>query len=180
MRLFINILNVLYSCVSWKAQLLQRPGYRLNGWGTSVWFPVGARDSSLLHRIQTSSGAHQTAYLMGTGGSFAGGKVLTTHLHLVPRLRMWHMAVIMRSQKPNRWSLLWSTHSDSRLTSAWPSMESPSGCVVEEQYCRSGLPGDLDCETSYLRESWLSQYSICLQERFTSIIIFIFIANYMQ
>lgn len=56
-----------------------------------------------------------------------------------------------------------------RLTSAWPSMESPSGCVVEEQYCRSGLPGDLDCETSYLRESWLSQYSICMRERFISI-----------
>jgi len=44
-------------------------------------------------------------------------------------------------------------------------MESPSGCVVEEQYCRSGLPGDLDCETSYRRESWLSQYSICWQNK---------------
>jgi hypothetical protein len=79
-------------------------------------------------------------------------------------------ALKLHSQLPN-----WNLTSDSlmihtlRLTSAWPSMESPSGCVVEEQYCRSGLPGDLDCETSYLRESWLSQYSICMQKRLISI-----------
>jgi len=67
-----------------------------------------------------------------------------------------------------------------RLTSVWPSMESPSGCVVEEQYCRSGLPGDLDCETSYRRDSWLSQYSICWQDRVLSIILIIFMTNYTE
>jgi hypothetical protein len=42
-------------------------------------------DCSLLHVIQTSSGAHPASYPMGTGGCFHGGKAargmkLTTHL----------------------------------------------------------------------------------------------------
>jgi hypothetical protein len=32
------------------------------------------QDSSLLHSIQTGSGAHLASYTMGTGGSFPGGK----------------------------------------------------------------------------------------------------------
>jgi hypothetical protein len=38
-------------------------------------------------RIQTGSGVHPASYAMGTGGSFRGVK-LTTHLHIMPRLRM--------------------------------------------------------------------------------------------
>jgi hypothetical protein len=32
------------------------------------------QEFSLLHVVQTSSGAHQASYPMGTGGSFPGGK----------------------------------------------------------------------------------------------------------
>jgi hypothetical protein len=50
------------------------------------------RGTSLHHRVQTGSGAHPASYPTGTGGSFPGvkrrGVKLTTHLHLVPRLRM--------------------------------------------------------------------------------------------
>jgi hypothetical protein len=53
---------------------------RLRNWGRSL---AGARDLSLLHTVQTGSGAHQASYTMGTGGD-----KLTIHLHLVPILRM--------------------------------------------------------------------------------------------
>jgi hypothetical protein len=48
-------------------------------WWTKVWtaevrFPVGARYFSLLHSVQTGSGAHPASYPMGTGFSFSGGK----------------------------------------------------------------------------------------------------------
>jgi hypothetical protein len=42
------------------------------GWGVRV--PAGARNLSLLHRVQTDSGAHPTSYPMGRGCSFPGGK----------------------------------------------------------------------------------------------------------
>jgi hypothetical protein len=32
------------------------------------------QELSLLHVVQTGSGAHPASYLMGTGGSFPGGK----------------------------------------------------------------------------------------------------------
>jgi hypothetical protein len=35
--------------------------------------PGRARDFSLLHNIQTGSGAHPASYTIGTGGSFPGG-----------------------------------------------------------------------------------------------------------
>jgi hypothetical protein len=42
--------------------------------------PAGARDFSLLHRIQTGSGAHPASYPVGTGDPFLGikkaGKIL--------------------------------------------------------------------------------------------------------
>jgi hypothetical protein len=46
-----------------------------------------------LRRVQTQSGAHPASYTVGTGGSFSGSKAarsveLTTHLHLVQRLRI--------------------------------------------------------------------------------------------
>jgi hypothetical protein len=45
-------------------------GYGLNA---RVRFPA-VKDFSLLHSIQTDSGAHPASYPMGTGGSFPGGK----------------------------------------------------------------------------------------------------------
>jgi hypothetical protein len=49
--------------------------------------------NSSRHRVQICSGAHLVSYPMSTGGSFRGGKAggsvkLTTHLQLVPMLRM--------------------------------------------------------------------------------------------
>jgi hypothetical protein len=49
------------------------------------------QDFSLLHVIQTGSGAHPASYPMGTGTSFPGGKAdegwSWPHLQLVPRSR---------------------------------------------------------------------------------------------
>jgi hypothetical protein len=42
------------------------------GWATQVRFPA-VKDFSLLHSVQTDSGAHPASYSMGTGGSFLGG-----------------------------------------------------------------------------------------------------------
>jgi hypothetical protein len=44
------------------------------GWTAGVRFATGARDFSVIHSIQTSSGAHPASYPMGTGGSFPEGK----------------------------------------------------------------------------------------------------------
>jgi hypothetical protein len=48
---------------------------RLRGWMARVQFLAGVRDFSLLHSIQTDSGAHPAFYPMGTGGSFPGHKL---------------------------------------------------------------------------------------------------------
>jgi len=40
-------------------------------WGVRV--PAGAGNFSLLHRLQTGSGAHPASYPVGTRGSFLGG-----------------------------------------------------------------------------------------------------------
>jgi hypothetical protein len=42
-------------------------------WTAWVRFPE-VQDFSLLHSVQTGSGAHPASYQMGTGGSFPGGK----------------------------------------------------------------------------------------------------------
>jgi len=59
---------------------------------STVRIPLEATNISLLHNVQTGSGAHPTSYSMGTGfisWEQTGGSVkLTTDLHLVPRLRM--------------------------------------------------------------------------------------------
>jgi hypothetical protein len=47
-------------------------GYRLGGRGYS---PDRGSDFSLLHSVQTNSGAHPASYPMGTGGSFPGDVV---------------------------------------------------------------------------------------------------------
>jgi hypothetical protein len=50
-------------------------GYGLDNRGPRVWFPAGAGNFSLHHRVQNVSGAHSASYQMGTSGSFPGGKV---------------------------------------------------------------------------------------------------------
>jgi hypothetical protein len=47
---------------------------RATGWTAGVRFSVGARDFSLLHSVETASGAHPASYLMGTGGLFPWDK----------------------------------------------------------------------------------------------------------
>jgi hypothetical protein len=47
-------------------------GYELDDRGTGVRFPAG--DFFLLHSVQTGSGTRRASYVMGTGGSFPGGK----------------------------------------------------------------------------------------------------------
>jgi hypothetical protein len=54
-----------------------------------VRFPA-VQDLSLLHSVQTESGANPASYPVGSGGSFPGGKTvggvkLTTYIPLVPR-----------------------------------------------------------------------------------------------
>jgi hypothetical protein len=49
-------------------------GYKLDDWGSRVRFPAEAGNFSLHHRVQNGSGAHPASYLMGTRGSFPGGK----------------------------------------------------------------------------------------------------------
>jgi hypothetical protein len=50
-------------------------GYVLDDRGSRGLFPEGAGNFSLHHRVQNGSGAHPASYLMGTTGSFPGGKV---------------------------------------------------------------------------------------------------------
>jgi hypothetical protein len=44
------------------------------GWMAKVRFLAKIRDFSVLHSLQTGSEAHPATYLVGTGGSFPGGK----------------------------------------------------------------------------------------------------------
>jgi hypothetical protein len=53
-------------------------GYGLDGRGSRVRFPAGARNFSLHHRVQNGSGAHPASYPMGTRGSFRGSKAAGT------------------------------------------------------------------------------------------------------
>jgi hypothetical protein len=48
--------------------------YGLDGRGSGVRFPVGARDFSFLHVVQPENVAHRASYPKGTGGSFFRGK----------------------------------------------------------------------------------------------------------
>jgi hypothetical protein len=52
------------------------PATRLGGGGDNpgVRFPAGTRDLSLLHSVQTDSGARPVTYQVDTEGSFHGGK----------------------------------------------------------------------------------------------------------
>jgi hypothetical protein len=46
----------------------------MKGRGVRVRFPAGARDFSLLHRVQTGSESQKASYAMGTATSFLEGK----------------------------------------------------------------------------------------------------------
>jgi hypothetical protein len=46
------------------------------GWTADVRFPAAAKDFSLLHSVQTVSGAHPAACPIGTRGSFLWGKAV--------------------------------------------------------------------------------------------------------
>jgi hypothetical protein len=49
-------------------------GYGLDDTGSRFRFQAEVRNFSLHHRVQKGSGAPPASYLMGSGGSFAGGK----------------------------------------------------------------------------------------------------------
>jgi hypothetical protein len=60
--------------------------------GCRVRFLAEAGNFSLYHRVQNDSGTHPASYPMGTGYVFPWGYSgrsvkLTTHLHLLPRLK---------------------------------------------------------------------------------------------
>jgi hypothetical protein len=62
-------------------------------WTTGVRYPTEAEDFSSCLCVQTGSEARPASYPMGTRSPFPGvkrgrGVTLTTHPHLVPRLRM--------------------------------------------------------------------------------------------
>jgi hypothetical protein len=61
-------------------------------WNTGVRFPAGKRSFSPLYSDQGGSGVHPDSYLMNTVGSFQvvtlPGLSLSTHLNLMPRIRM--------------------------------------------------------------------------------------------
>jgi hypothetical protein len=53
-----------------------------------VRFLSGAGNFSLHHRVQNGSGAHPASYLMGTGGSFPGGKAAQFYKSVF-NMRIW-------------------------------------------------------------------------------------------
>jgi hypothetical protein len=71
---------------SWLSSTVARVGDRLVG----VGFPRWVRDLSFVHSVQMALGAHldsiHWSHFSGWG-RVTGGVKLTTHLHLVPRLR---------------------------------------------------------------------------------------------
>jgi hypothetical protein len=50
--------------------------YNFSDWMVGLQFPAGARDFSLLDSTQISLGTHPASYVVGTGCSFPGGKVV--------------------------------------------------------------------------------------------------------
>jgi hypothetical protein len=66
----INIISRNYYCTS--AGIAQSIWWRTTGWMAGVQFPAEARDLSLLHSVQTSSGTHTASCLKDTGGIVVG------------------------------------------------------------------------------------------------------------
>jgi hypothetical protein len=77
------------------------------GWRARVRF-LAVQDLYLLHSVQTGSGAHPASYSVGNGGVNR-----TTHLHLVPRVRMLELYL----HSPIRLMKWCSKHGDNF---AWP------------------------------------------------------------
>jgi hypothetical protein len=79
--------------MSWNISVSLEAGYELDSLEIGIRFPAWASDISLLHRIQTSSAAPSFSYVLGIGTLSPGvkgqGLKLTTHLHLLPKLRMY-------------------------------------------------------------------------------------------
>jgi len=57
-------------------------------WPSGVCLLAEAGTFSLHHCIQTGCGAHTASYSMGTGRDVSPGVKLTTHFHLVSKLRI--------------------------------------------------------------------------------------------
>jgi hypothetical protein len=66
-------MRVVENCLSWDSVVGIATGYGLDDRGVGVRVPVRSR-ISLLHVIQTGSGAHPASYPMGTGGSVPRAK----------------------------------------------------------------------------------------------------------
>jgi hypothetical protein len=75
--------NIIVCHESWVSLGSIVSDYGLDDRVIGVRSPAGAKDFSSILCVQTGSGAHPASYPMGTGGV-----TLTTHPHLVPRLRM--------------------------------------------------------------------------------------------
>jgi hypothetical protein len=91
--------SLFYRTLSLKWDIGTFVGYTLRSiyyeQGLDGWLPLLAEAThfSILHSVQTGSGAHPASYPMGTMGSLAGGESsidmkLTIHHHLMPRSRM--------------------------------------------------------------------------------------------
>jgi hypothetical protein len=61
------------ACKNWGTSVGIATGYRLDDQDSGVWFLAGTGYFSLLHYVQTSSGAHPASYPMGTRDSFPRG-----------------------------------------------------------------------------------------------------------
>jgi hypothetical protein len=61
---------------SWGTSVNIGSDYRVDDRGFAVRFPTGDGNSSILHRVQTGSGAHTASYPMGNGGSFLGDELV--------------------------------------------------------------------------------------------------------
>jgi hypothetical protein len=83
-------------------------GTRLRAGRTTVRIPVEARDSPLLRNVQTGSGHHPAYYSMGTGDlslAYSDQRLkLTTHLPLLPRLRMGGATPMFRLYALKAWT----------------------------------------------------------------------------
>jgi hypothetical protein len=64
----------VYISPVWGPGLVRSVWQKARGWMAGVKFLAGESDVSLLHSVQTSSGAHPAYYSTGTGGSLPRGK----------------------------------------------------------------------------------------------------------
>jgi hypothetical protein len=69
----VLLANTIYDV---KKERRRAMGYGLDDQGLRVQFLVGERDFSLLHNIQSGSGAHTTSYTIGARGCIPRGKAV--------------------------------------------------------------------------------------------------------